>query len=154
MCMVILVKVCLVMWSGPEIRPEVTVKWLLRSLGIMIWCIKQVCEVCWRLHIWLFISIVGLKELEYLKKLNEVDREDKYHCLRLYRHFQHKCHLCLVCESLNMNLRELLKRYGNGIGLNIKAVGLIAASSKLFIFYLSLTGTILFTTTVFIAKTP
>jgi len=64
----------------------------------------------------------GLKELEYLKKLNEVDREDKYHCLRLYRHFQHKCHLCLVCESLNMNLRELLKRYGNGIGLNIKAV--------------------------------
>ncbi|XP_078494551.1 serine/threonine-protein kinase PRP4 homolog isoform X2 [Ciona intestinalis] len=64
----------------------------------------------------------GLKELEYLKKLNDVDREDKYHCLRLYRQFQHKSHLCLVFESLNMNLRELLKKYGASIGLHIKAV--------------------------------
>lgn len=64
----------------------------------------------------------GLKELEYLRKLNDMDRDDKYHCLRLYRSFQHKSHLCLVTESLNMNLRELLKRYGNGIGLHIKAV--------------------------------
>jgi len=64
----------------------------------------------------------GLRELEFLKKLNETDRDDKYHCLQLYRQFQHKGHLCLVFESLNMNLRELLKKYGNGVGLNIKAV--------------------------------
>nr|CAB3265192.1 serine/threonine-protein kinase prp4-like [Phallusia mammillata] len=64
----------------------------------------------------------GLKELDYLKKLNDMDRDDKYHCLRLYRQFNHKSHLCLVFESLSMNLRELLKKYGANIGIHIKAV--------------------------------
>uniref|UniRef100_A0A0N5AAK8 Serine/threonine-protein kinase PRP4 homolog n=1 Tax=Syphacia muris TaxID=451379 RepID=A0A0N5AAK8_9BILA len=64
----------------------------------------------------------GLRELEILKKLNEADRDDRYHCLQLYRHFYHHQHLCLVFESLNMNLRELLKKYGNNVGLHMKAV--------------------------------
>jgi len=42
----------------------------------------------------------GLKELEFLKRLNDADSEDKFHCLRLYRHFYHKNHLCLVLEPL------------------------------------------------------
>ncbi|CAG2170356.1 unnamed protein product, partial [Oppiella nova] len=64
----------------------------------------------------------GLKELEFLKKLNDSDPEDRYHCLRLFRHFYHKNHLCLVFESLSMNLREILKKYGKDVGLHIKAV--------------------------------
>lgn len=64
----------------------------------------------------------GLRELEFLKKLNEADKEDRYHVLQLYRHFYHKRHLCLVMESLSMNLRELLKKYGKDVGLHIKAV--------------------------------
>ncbi|CAK9251068.1 unnamed protein product, partial [Sphagnum jensenii] len=64
----------------------------------------------------------GLKELEFLKKLNDTDPDDKYHCLRLFRHFYHRNHLCLVFESLSMNLREVLKKYGKDIGLHIKAV--------------------------------
>uniref|UniRef100_A0A915BSH6 Serine/threonine-protein kinase PRP4 homolog n=3 Tax=Parascaris univalens TaxID=6257 RepID=A0A915BSH6_PARUN len=64
----------------------------------------------------------GMKELEILKKLNEADRDDRYHCLQLYRHFHHHQHLCLVFESLSMNLRELLKKYGNNVGLHMKAV--------------------------------
>ncbi|EDO47304.1 predicted protein [Nematostella vectensis] len=64
----------------------------------------------------------GLKELEFLKKLNDADPDDKYHCLRLYRHFFHKNHLCLVFESLHMNLREVLRKYGQNVGLHIKAV--------------------------------
>ncbi|XP_071176659.1 serine/threonine-protein kinase PRP4 homolog [Mytilus edulis] len=64
----------------------------------------------------------GLKELEFLRKLNDSDPDDKFHCLRLYRHFFHKNHLCLVFESLSMNLREILKKYGKDIGLHIKAV--------------------------------
>lgn len=50
------------------------------------------------------------------------DPEDKYHCLRLYTHFYHKNHLCLVFESLYMNLREILKKYGKDVGLHIDAV--------------------------------
>ncbi|XP_055723637.1 serine/threonine-protein kinase PRP4 homolog isoform X2 [Salvelinus fontinalis] len=64
----------------------------------------------------------GLKELQFLKKLNNADPDDKFHCLRLYRHFYHKQHLCLVFEPLSMNLREVLKKYGKDVGLHIKAV--------------------------------
>ncbi|XP_078607195.1 serine/threonine-protein kinase PRP4 homolog [Branchiostoma floridae x Branchiostoma japonicum] len=64
----------------------------------------------------------GLKELEFLKKLNDADPEDKFHCLRLLRDFYHKNHLCLVFEPLSMNLREVLKKYGRDVGLHVKAV--------------------------------
>ncbi|XP_070575833.1 serine/threonine-protein kinase PRP4 homolog isoform X2 [Ptychodera flava] len=64
----------------------------------------------------------GLKELEFLKRLNDADPDDKFHCLRLFRHFFHKNHLCMVFESLSMNLREVLKKYGKDVGLHIKAV--------------------------------
>uniref|UniRef100_A0A915NCR3 Protein kinase domain-containing protein n=1 Tax=Meloidogyne javanica TaxID=6303 RepID=A0A915NCR3_MELJA len=64
----------------------------------------------------------GVRELEVLKKLNEADRLDKYHILQLFRQFYHRNHLCLVFENLSMNLRELLKKYGNNVGLHMKAV--------------------------------
>merc|ERR1712168_895171 len=64
----------------------------------------------------------GLKELEFLRKLNDTDPQDRYHCLQLFRNFYHKNHLCLVFESLSMNLREVLKKYGKDIGLHMKAV--------------------------------
>lgn len=49
----------------------------------------------------------GLKELEILKRLNDLDPDDRFHCLRLYSHFFHKQHLCMVFEPLSMNLREV-----------------------------------------------
>ncbi|GIY41043.1 hypothetical protein CEXT_540141 [Caerostris extrusa] len=64
----------------------------------------------------------GLKELETLRRLNDEDPDDKYHCLRLKGNFVHKNHPCLVFESLCMNLREVLKKYGKDVGLHIKAV--------------------------------
>ncbi|VEL16696.1 unnamed protein product [Protopolystoma xenopodis] len=63
-----------------------------------------------------------MKELEVLKKLNDADPQDRYHCLRLYRHFFHKNHLCMVFESMHLNLREVLKKYGRNVGLHIAAV--------------------------------
>nr|XP_023833067.1 serine/threonine-protein kinase PRP4 homolog isoform X3 [Salvelinus alpinus] len=48
----------------------------------------------------------GLKELQFLKKLNNADPDDKFHCLRLYRHFYHKQHLCLVFEPLRSTSRK------------------------------------------------
>uniref|UniRef100_A0A5K3F3W1 Protein kinase domain-containing protein n=2 Tax=Mesocestoides corti TaxID=53468 RepID=A0A5K3F3W1_MESCO len=64
----------------------------------------------------------GLQELEVLKKLNDADPQDRYHCMRLYRHFFHKNHLCMVFESMSMNLREVLKKYGRNVGLHIAAI--------------------------------
>ncbi|TPX54580.1 hypothetical protein CcCBS67573_g09561 [Chytriomyces confervae] len=68
----------------------------------------------------------GMKEIGILKKLQELDPDDKKHTIRLIRHFEHKNHLCMVFESMSMNLREVLKKFGKDIGLNIKAVRVYA----------------------------
>jgi len=63
-----------------------------------------------------------MKEIEILQKLNEADPEDKKHVIRLVRHFEHKGHLCMVFENLSINLREVLKKFGRDVGINLKAV--------------------------------
>ncbi|KAM0753955.1 kinase-like protein [Meredithblackwellia eburnea MCA 4105] len=64
----------------------------------------------------------GLKEANILRKLQEADPTDKRHLVRLERTFEHRGHLCLVFESLSMNLREVVKRYGKDVGINLRAV--------------------------------
>ncbi|KAH8117641.1 kinase-like domain-containing protein [Phellopilus nigrolimitatus] len=64
----------------------------------------------------------GLKEAQILNKLKQADPEDKKHVVRLERTFEHRGHLCLVFESLSMNLRDVVKRFGKDVGLNIQAV--------------------------------
>lgn len=64
----------------------------------------------------------GLKELSILRDLNHSDPDDRKHLVRLERHFDYKGHLCMVFESLGMNLRELVRRYGRDVGLNLQAV--------------------------------
>ncbi|KIJ98037.1 hypothetical protein K443DRAFT_681086 [Laccaria amethystina LaAM-08-1] len=64
----------------------------------------------------------GLKEVQILSKLKQADPDDKKHIVRLERTFEHRGHLCLVFESMSMNLRDVVKRFGKDIGLNIRAV--------------------------------
>ncbi|KAJ3220479.1 U4/U6 small nuclear ribonucleoprotein prp4 [Clydaea vesicula] len=64
----------------------------------------------------------GLKELSILKKLSFTDPDNKKHVIKFETNFEHKSHLCLVFESLHLNLREVLKKFGNNVGLNISAV--------------------------------
>ncbi|SPC67428.1 related to mRNA splicing-associated serine-threonine protein kinase [Ustilago sp. UG-2017b] len=64
----------------------------------------------------------GLKEVGILRKLNETDPDDRKHVVRLERHFDYKGHLCMVFESLGMNLRDVVRRYGRDVGLNMQAV--------------------------------
>ncbi|KAJ7184606.1 kinase-like protein [Mycena filopes] len=64
----------------------------------------------------------GLKESAILQKLQQADPEDKKHIVRLERTFEHRGHLCLVFESMSMNLRDVVKRFGKDVGLNIRAV--------------------------------
>ncbi|KAI0085914.1 kinase-like protein [Irpex rosettiformis] len=64
----------------------------------------------------------GQKEAQILQKLGQADPEDKKHIVRLDRTFEHRGHLCLVFESLSMNLRDVVKRFGKDVGLNIRAV--------------------------------
>ncbi|KAF8437507.1 kinase-like domain-containing protein [Boletus edulis BED1] len=64
----------------------------------------------------------GMKEVQILNKLKQADPDDKKHIIRLERTFEHRGHLCLVFESMSMNLRDVVKRFGKDVGLNIKAV--------------------------------
>ncbi|GAA5883642.1 hypothetical protein JCM3774_005990 [Rhodotorula dairenensis] len=73
----------------------------------------------------------GLKEAQILRRLRDADPDDKRHVVRLDRTFEHRGHLCLVFESLSMNLREVVKRYGRDVGLNLRAVR--AYASQMFL---------------------
>ncbi|KAL3461326.1 kinase-like protein [Aspergillus heterothallicus] len=64
----------------------------------------------------------GLKEINILEQLLEADPEDKKHLIRFERSFEHKGHLCMVFENLSMNLREVLKKFGRDVGLNLRAI--------------------------------
>ncbi|RKF83024.1 putative serine-threonine protein kinase [Golovinomyces cichoracearum] len=64
----------------------------------------------------------GTKEIEILQKLNDADPDDKKHIIRFERQFEHKGHLCMVFENLSINLREVLKKFGRDVGINLRAV--------------------------------
>lgn len=59
------------------------------------------------------------------------DPDNKRHCVRFLSSFKYRNHLCLVFESLHMNLREVLKKFGRNIGLKLTAVR--AYAKQLFI---------------------
>lgn len=73
----------------------------------------------------------GQQELVILRKLAGADPENRRHCVRLLSSFEYRNHLCLVFESLHMNLREILKKFGRNIGINLTAVR--AYAKQLFI---------------------
>jgi serine/threonine-protein kinase PRP4 len=63
----------------------------------------------------------GFTEIAILEKLNAADPENKKHIVKFERWFEYKGHLCMVFENLSLNLREVLKKFGNNIGININA---------------------------------
>ncbi|XP_010556408.1 PREDICTED: serine/threonine-protein kinase prpf4B-like [Tarenaya hassleriana] len=68
----------------------------------------------------------GQTEVQILKKLVGADPENKRHCVRFLSSFKYRNHLCLVFESLHLNLREVLKKFGRNIGLKLSAVRVYA----------------------------
>jgi tetrahydromethanopterin S-methyltransferase subunit G len=44
------------------------------------------------------------------------------HTIKLERTFEHKNHLCIVFESLDLNLREVLKKFGKNVGISLKVM--------------------------------
>lgn len=64
----------------------------------------------------------GMKEIGILEQLQEADPQNKMHLIKFDRYFDHKGHLCMVFENLSMDLREVLKKFGRDVGLNLRAV--------------------------------
>lgn len=63
----------------------------------------------------------GFTEIAILQKLNSADPENKKHIVKFERSFEHKGHLCMAFENLSLNLREVLKKFGNNVGINLLA---------------------------------
>ena len=85
----------------------------------------------WEYPLTFYRRKAGLKEIEILQKLNDADPEDKKHIIRLERQFEHKGHLCMVFENLSINLREVLKKFGRDVGINLRAVRVYAQQTFL-----------------------
>ncbi|WBW75121.1 serine/threonine protein kinase Prp4 [Schizosaccharomyces osmophilus] len=68
----------------------------------------------------------GMKEVSILERLQAADPEGRRHIVRYDRYFMHKNHLCMVFEMLSLNLRDILKKFGRNVGLNIKAIQVYA----------------------------
>lgn len=64
----------------------------------------------------------GLKELATLEKIRNFDPQGTSNVIRLLTSFDHKKHLCLVFENMESNLRDILKKFGKNVGLNITAI--------------------------------
>jgi len=64
----------------------------------------------------------GMKEVEILLKLCNADPKDEKHIVRFYRQFSHKGHLCMVFESLDNDLRKIIKIYGRKRGLPLRII--------------------------------
>lgn len=63
----------------------------------------------------------GFTEIAILQKLNSADPDKKKHIVKFERSFEHKGHLCMAFENLSLNLREVLKKFGNNVGINLMA---------------------------------
>lgn len=68
------------------------------------------------------MSKLAQKELTLLEELRANDPEDRKHVVKLLHHFKHKGHLCFVFEKYDANLRDVIKKFGKGVGINIAAV--------------------------------
>lgn len=64
----------------------------------------------------------GLTEIRVLSHLQDLDPLGHKHTLVYFQSFLHNGHLCLVMENMAYNLRELIGKYGPGVGLSISAV--------------------------------
>lgn len=61
-------------------------------------------------------------ERAVLAKLAQTDPENRAHCIRMLDYFEYRGHACLVFESMDMNLRTLVRKFGRDIGLSLQAV--------------------------------
>lgn len=57
-----------------------------------------------------------------LAKLAQADPDNRAHCIRMLDYFEFRGHACLVFESMDMNLRSLVRKFGRNIGLSLQAV--------------------------------
>lgn len=57
-----------------------------------------------------------------MELLTQADPNGEHNIIRLLNTFEERGHVCLVFESMDMNLRQLLKKFGRDVGVHVDAV--------------------------------
>lgn len=65
-------------------------------------------------------------EITILRKVAETDQGDKKHCIRLLDTFEYRQHIIMAFEAMDMNLREVLRKYGRNVGIHTEGVQVYA----------------------------
>lgn len=68
----------------------------------------------------------GYTEIAILEKLNDADPEGRKHIVKFERSFDYRGHLCMAFENLSLNLREVLRKFGNNVGINLMGTRMYA----------------------------
>lgn len=66
------------------------------------------------------------KELSILTQITKTDPDGRKHCIHILEHSEFRNHVVFVFESMNMNLRKTLEKFGKNVGINVSAVRLYA----------------------------
>ena len=62
------------------------------------------------------------KEIQILDLITKNDVENKRHCIKMLSSTEYRNHMVIVFEMMSMNLREIIKKFGKNVGINISAV--------------------------------
>jgi serine/threonine-protein kinase PRP4 len=62
------------------------------------------------------------KEIQLLNEIKMRDEDKMKHCVRLLHTFEHRNHTALTFEAMQMNLREVLKKFGKDVGITVSSV--------------------------------
>lgn len=69
------------------------------------------------------IRKAGLNEVKILGRIwSGPETQGRAHILRFYGHFDLGPHLCIAFQLMQLNLREVLRKYGKDVGLSLGAV--------------------------------
>ncbi|RCI10013.1 hypothetical protein L249_8696 [Ophiocordyceps polyrhachis-furcata BCC 54312] len=63
----------------------------------------------------------GHTEIAIIQKLNRNDPSNKKHIVHFEESFMYRNHLCMVFENMEMNLREVIRKFGLNVGINLEA---------------------------------
>jgi serine/threonine-protein kinase PRP4 len=67
------------------------------------------------------------KELDILTRIKADDPQGRKHNVSMLMSFEHKEHICMVFERYEMDLRQVLKKFGRGVGIKLDAIRVYGA---------------------------
>ena len=66
------------------------------------------------------------QEMLILRKLKSSTKNARIHCISLVNHLYYRNHTIMIFEGMHCNLRDIIKKYGSGVGINNHVIQIYA----------------------------